>query len=168
MAMVETVRGPPGVERVMRAVAQAHVWTGVPITVHVPVDNEPGSARPGRAGRGGADRTRVIIGHAGDNVALDYLRRLADRCSLPGVDRFGLSVLLPPGQRAGTVAQLCRRGYAEQMVLSRTPGATSAGSRDRYARRSRPSGTATTSPATSLRRCGTRRHRGTDHDDARG
>jgi len=37
---------PPGVERVMRAVAQAHVWTGVPITVHVPVDNEPGSARP--------------------------------------------------------------------------------------------------------------------------
>jgi predicted metal-dependent phosphotriesterase family hydrolase len=26
----------------MRAVAQAHVWTGVPITVHVPVDNEPG------------------------------------------------------------------------------------------------------------------------------
>jgi phosphotriesterase-related protein len=34
------------------------------------------------------------------------------------VDRVGLGVLLPPGQRAGTVAQLCRRGYAEQMVFS--------------------------------------------------
>ena len=34
------------------------------------------------------------------------------------MDRVGLGVLLPPGQRAGTVAQLCRPGYAEQMVLS--------------------------------------------------
>ena len=32
----------PGVERVMRAVAQAHVRTGAPITMHTHVDNKPG------------------------------------------------------------------------------------------------------------------------------
>ena len=51
----------------------------------------------------------MVIGHAVDSAGLDYLRRLAGRSSLPGVDRVGLGVLLPPGQRAGTLAQLCRR-----------------------------------------------------------
>jgi phosphotriesterase-related protein len=60
----------------------------------------------------------MVIGHAVDSAGLDYLRRLAGRGSLPGVDRVGLGVLLPPGQRAGTLAQLCRRGCAGQMMLS--------------------------------------------------
>jgi phosphotriesterase-related protein len=102
----------------MRTVAQAHVRTGAPITVHTHADDEPGLLAQDVLARG-ADRTKMVTGHAGGNAGLDYLRRLAGRGSLPGVDRVGLGVLLPSGQRAGTVAQLCRRGRAEQMVLSR-------------------------------------------------
>ena len=46
------------------------------------------------------------------------LRKLADRGSLLGMDRFGLDVLLPFEQRVDTVAELCARGYAEKLVLS--------------------------------------------------
>jgi len=108
----------PGVERVMRAVAQAHVATGAPITVHT----HPGS-RSGREalrvlGQEGADLTRVVLGHSGDTADVDHLAELADSGCLLGMDRFGLDILLPREQRVATVAALCARGYADRMVLS--------------------------------------------------
>ena len=78
----------PGVERVMRAVAQAHVRTGAPITVHT------------------------------NTTDVDYLCRVADAGSYLGMDRFGLDVLLPFEDRVATVLELLRRGYAERMVLA--------------------------------------------------
>ena len=58
------------------------------------------------------------MGHSGDATDLDYLRRLADAGCLLGMDRFGLSALLPFEQRVDTVAELARLGYADRMVLS--------------------------------------------------
>ena len=108
----------PGVERVLRAVAAAHVATGAPITVHT----HPGSGSGLEAMRvlsgEGADLSRVVMGHSGDATDLDYLTRLADAGCLLGMDRFGLDVLLPFEQRVDTVAELARRGYADRMVLS--------------------------------------------------
>lgn len=108
----------PGVERVMRAVAQAHVRTGAPITVHTHVHNESGLLAQDLLAKEGVDLTKVVLGHSGDSADLDYLRTMADRGSLLGMDRFGLDVLLPFEQRVDTVAELCRQGYAERMVLS--------------------------------------------------
>jgi phosphotriesterase-related protein len=108
----------PGVERVMRAVAQAHRQTGVPITVHTNVHNQSGLLAQKVFVDEGVDLTKVVIGHSGDSTDLDYLTRLADAGSLLGMDRFGLDVLLPFEQRVDTVAELARRGYAEKMVLS--------------------------------------------------
>lgn len=108
----------PGVERVMRAVAQAHVRTGVPITVHTNVHNRSGLDAQRVLREEGADLTKVVIGHSGDSTDLDYLMELADAGSILGMDRFGLDVLLPFEQRVGTVAQLVKRGYADRMVLA--------------------------------------------------
>lgn len=108
----------PGVERVMRAVAQAHVRTGVPITVHTNVHNRSGLDAQRVLREEGADLTKVVIGHSGDSTDLDYLMELADAGSILGMDRFGLDVLLPFEQRVGTVAELVERGYADRMVLA--------------------------------------------------
>ena len=108
----------PGVERVMRAVAQAHVRTGAPITVHTNVHNRSGLETQRVLREEGADLTKVVIGHSGDSTDLDYLMELADAGSILGMDRFGLDVLLPFEQRVDTVAQLVERGYADRMVLA--------------------------------------------------
>ena len=41
-----------------------------------------------------------------------------DRGSYVGMDRFGIDWMLPQIERVKTVAELCRRGYADKMVLS--------------------------------------------------
>lgn len=107
-----------GVERVMRAVAQAHVRTGAPITVHTNVHNRSGLDAQRVLREEGADLTKVVIGHSGDSTDLDYLMELADAGSILGMDRFGLDMLLPFEQRVDTVAELAKRGYADRMVLA--------------------------------------------------
>ena len=108
----------PGVERVLRAVAQAHRATGVPITTHTPTPPEPWGLEQQRIFKEeGVDLTRVVIGHSGGTVNTDYHLQLIDNGSYLGFDHFGL-----PGitleERVDAVARLCERGYAERIVLS--------------------------------------------------
>jgi phosphotriesterase-related protein len=108
----------PGVERVMRAVGQAQVETGVPITVHTNAPTKSGLVAQKVLAEVGADLTKVVIGHAGDSTDLDYLRAIADAGSYIGMDRFGLDVLCSFEDRVNTVVEMVRRGYAESMVLA--------------------------------------------------
>jgi phosphotriesterase-related protein len=108
----------PGVERAMRAVARTQLETGVPITVHTNVHNQSGLLVQNLMREEGVDLAKVVIGHSGDSTDLEYLTTLADAGSYLGMDRFGIDVLLPFEQRVDTVVQLCKRGYAEKMVLS--------------------------------------------------
>ena len=108
----------PGVERAMRAVGQAHVRTGAPITVHTNPHTRSGLEAQRVLREEGVDLTKVVIGHSGDSTDLDYLKEVADAGSLLGMDRFGLDVLLPFEQRVDTVAQLAAAGYADRMVLA--------------------------------------------------
>jgi len=108
----------PGVERVLRAVCQAHAETGAPVTVHT----HPGSCT-GRAvlevlRAENADLSKVVLGHSGDSTDLDYLSELADAGCLLGMDRFGLDLITSFEDRVATVAAMCERGYADRMVLS--------------------------------------------------
>ena len=59
-----------------------------------------------------------MIGHCGDTEDLEYLEQILRRGSYIGMDRFGLDMLRPMKNRVVTVARLCERGFAEQMVLS--------------------------------------------------
>lgn len=108
----------PGVERVLRAVAQAHRETGVPITTHTDAHTERGYDQQKVFREEGVDLSRVIIGHCGDTTDQTYLRNLMDAGSTIGMDRFGLDILLDFENRVNTVVDLCKAGYADRMVLS--------------------------------------------------
>jgi phosphotriesterase-related protein len=106
------------VERVLRAVAQAHRATGAPITTHTQAASRRGLEQQKIFAEEGVDLTRVVIGHSGDTDDLDYLEELIANGSLLGMDRFGIDGLLTTDKRVAVIAELCRRGYADRMVLS--------------------------------------------------
>lgn len=108
----------PGVEKVIRAVAQAHRQTGVPIMTHSYPANGSGLRQQDLLAEEGVDLARVLIGHSGDSDDLDYLMRIADRGSFLGMDRYGLDDILPAARRNATIVALCARGYADRMMLS--------------------------------------------------
>jgi phosphotriesterase-related protein len=108
----------PGVDRVLRAVARAHVATGVPITTHTHAHTRRGLEQQRIFAEEGVDLSRVIIGHSGDTTDLDYLEELIAAGSYLGMDRFGLDNILSFDDRVDTVAKMCARGHANKMVLA--------------------------------------------------
>jgi len=108
----------PGVERVMRAVARAHQRTGVPITVHTHPGSQSGLVVQRVFGEEGVDPGRVVLGHSGDTTDADHLSALADAGFVLGMDRFGIYLDTTFEARCDIVVEMCRRGYAERMVLS--------------------------------------------------
>ncbi len=109
----------PGVERVMRAVGEAHLRTGVPITVHT----HPGSQTGRHVKRvlvdeAGVDPARIVLGHSGDTADADHLAELAEAGFVLGMDRMGITSDASFQQRCDTVVEMCRRGFAERMVMS--------------------------------------------------
>jgi phosphotriesterase-related protein len=108
----------PDIERVLRATAQAHRRTGVPISTHTHATTRRGLEQQRIFAEEGVDLSRVVIGHSGDTTDLAYLEELIAGGSYLGMDRFGIDVILPFEQRVETVAKLCERGHAGKMVLS--------------------------------------------------
>ncbi len=105
----------PGVERVLRAVAQAHRATGVPITTHTPTPPEPWGLEQQRIFTDeGVDLAQVVIGHSGGTVE----HRLP-----PGTDRGRLVSRLRPFRSAGHHPRGAgrRRGTAVRARLRRAP-----------------------------------------------
>ncbi|MFJ9711056.1 hypothetical protein [Streptomyces sp. NPDC101234] len=106
----------PGVERVLRAVAQAHLRTGAPITVHTNAVARTGPVAQDILRSEGADLGAVVVGHSGDTADLGHLHELIDNGSYVGAaadrlrvdDRevplqFGHAQVLPsrcPGRRS--------------------------------------------------------------------
>jgi phosphotriesterase-related protein len=108
----------PGVERVLRAVAQAHRQTGVPISTHTHAASRRGLEQQAIFAQEGVDPSRVVIGHSGDTTDIAYLEELIARGSYIGMDRFGVDAFLSTEDRVATVATMCERGHADRMVLS--------------------------------------------------
>ena len=107
-----------GVERVMRAVAKAHRQTGAPITVHTHPGSQQGLAAAKVLADEGVDPRRVVLGHSGDTTDADHLSELAEAGFLLGMDRFGINLDTTFEARADIVVEMCRRGWAGNMVLS--------------------------------------------------
>jgi len=107
-----------GVERVMRAVAKAHRRTGVPITVHTHPGSRQGLEAQRVLGDEGVDPGRVVLGHSGDTTDVEHLTELAEAGFVLGFDRFGINLDTTFEARADTLVEMCRRGYAGQIVLS--------------------------------------------------
>jgi phosphotriesterase-related protein len=107
-----------GVQKIMQAVADAHLETGVPIFTHSDPNLGNGLDQQDYLESRGVDLAGVVIGHCGDTADLDYLRRIADRGSVLGMDRFGLESRLPYRVRIDTVAKLCQQGYASRIAIA--------------------------------------------------
>lgn len=108
----------PGIERVLRATAQAHSQTGVPISTHTHAHTRRGLEQQRIFAEEGVDLSRVVIGHSGDTTDIGYLEELIANGSYIGMDRFGIDTLLPFEDRVATVTKMCERGHADKMVLS--------------------------------------------------
>lgn len=108
----------PGVERVLRAVAKAHLATDAPVMVHTAPHHQTGRAVHQVLEAEGVDPHRVLLAHSGDTSDADHLSDLADRGYLLGMDRFGVDIIASFEQRVAIVAEMAARGYTEQMVLA--------------------------------------------------
>jgi phosphotriesterase-related protein len=108
------------VARIMRAVARAHRTTGAPITVHTHPAHRTGlEVKRLLADEEGVDPTRVVLGHSGDSTDADHLVELADYGFILGMDRFGVHAGEATFEkRCDIVIEMCRRGFADRMVLS--------------------------------------------------
>lgn len=108
----------PGVERIMRAVAQTNRNTGTPITVHTAPQQQTGLIVQQVMAEEGVNLEQVIIGHCGDTSDIDYLMELADKGSLLGMDRFGVDFAITTAERVATIVEMVKRGYADHLALS--------------------------------------------------
>ncbi|MGI5200338.1 phosphotriesterase family protein [Spirillospora sp. CA-108201] len=108
----------PDVDRVLRAVARTHLRTDVPIITHTHAGTRRGLDQQRVFTEEGVDLARVVIGHSNETTDLDYLTALMDAGSLIGWDRCGMDLVVDLRTQIDTLAELCRRGYAEKIVLS--------------------------------------------------
>jgi phosphotriesterase-related protein len=114
----------PDVERVLRCVAAASKETGRPIMAHSQPSTRRGLEIMDIFDEEGIDPKKVVIAHTGDTDDLEYIEELLGRGPWIGMDRYGLDIFLPTAQRNATVIELCKRGYANRMMLSQDACAT--------------------------------------------
>ena len=111
--------------KLLQVTARLQRATGLPITTHTTVTNRSGLDQLDVFAGEGVDLSNVIIGHCGDTDDLAMLEAILARgCSI-GMDRFRPVHLFPTEKRVAAIAQLCRRGYAGQMILSHDVDAAS-------------------------------------------
>ncbi|MCT9112913.1 phosphotriesterase-related protein [Streptomyces mirabilis] len=108
----------PGVERVIRAVARAHLATGAPTVVHTSAPHKTGLVAQDVFRSKGVDPDARDLDHSGDADELDYVRTLIDQGSYMGMVRFGLGLYLPGEKRIANLVRLLDEGLADQLMLS--------------------------------------------------
>ena len=123
-------------ERSLRASARAALRTGLSISVHLSHSVSPGAdardaVEPGFAALDileseGMPPSRIVCGHLDEAQDVDYAARLVDRGCVVGYDTFGTEWYWDnwktwephDSRRVADVAELCRRGLHESIVLS--------------------------------------------------
>lgn len=106
------------VERILKAVAKAHLETGAPVMVHTHPGTKRGLEVHKVLSEIGVDPSRVCLAHSGDSGDVDHLSELADLGYFLGMDRFGVDVYAPFETRVETVVKLIEHGYIEQLGLA--------------------------------------------------
>lgn len=127
-----------GEELHLRAVARAHVTTGLAVSTHCTLGTMA-LEQTAILAEEGADLSRVVIGHLDLRPDVDYLEQVIATGANVGFDTFGkewFDYVVPnseddgPGahvkwtyhrsddDRVATLAELCARGHADRLVLS--------------------------------------------------
>lgn len=110
----------PDVEAVLRACARVHRETGIPITTHTHPETRRGLDQLRILGEEeGVDMASLVIGHCNESAELDYLEELLASGAYIGFDRCGKTTpTVSLDGQLDNLAELLRRGYASQIVLS--------------------------------------------------
>ncbi|MCH4815184.1 MAG: phosphotriesterase [Saccharolobus sp.] len=106
------------VEKVIRAAAITHKETKVPIITHSNAHNNTGLEQQRILVEEGVDPGKILIGHLGDTDNTDYIKKIADKGSFIGLDRYGLDLFLPVDKRNETTLKLIKDGYSDRIMIS--------------------------------------------------
>ncbi len=107
----------PPLETMARAVARAHLRTGLPIMVHSFPTGHVARTQIKIFKEEGVDLTRVKIDHSNDTTDTDYLKWILDQGCYLGLDRYP-GRLVSPHMRTVTLHKLIELGYAERLCPS--------------------------------------------------
>ena len=107
----------PGLEIMARAVARAHIETGLPIMVHSFPTGQVGRRQVEIFKEEGVDLTRVKIDHSNDTTDIEYLTWLLDQGCYLGLDRYP-GRLVSPQMRTRTMKSLIDAGYGDRLCPS--------------------------------------------------
>jgi phosphotriesterase-related protein len=101
---------------VLKAAAAAQKATGVPIITHT---EAAGGVEQAELFLGeGADPKKVMIGHVSNNKDIEYHKAILAKGVYIAFDRIGLDIFTPTDVIVKNVAELCRQGYANKIMLS--------------------------------------------------
>lgn len=107
----------PELEIMARAVARAHVETGLPIMVHSFPTGHVARRQIKIFKEEGVDLTRVKIDHSNDTTDVEYLEWILDQGCYLGLDRYP-GRLVSPQMRTATLKQLIDRGHGDKLCPS--------------------------------------------------
>ncbi len=102
----------------LTASAKAHKETGLPIFTHTYPANGCCLVQQDIFESEGVDLRNVVIGHCGDSNDIEYLEKVLERGSYIGLDRFGQDKHNPLEDRIKTTAELIKRGWGKQLIMS--------------------------------------------------
>ncbi|MFF3660248.1 phosphotriesterase family protein [Streptomyces olivochromogenes] len=108
----------PSVERVMRAVARAHLATGMPIVVHTSAPHTADLVAQDVFRGECVDPGALVLDHSGDTDDLNYVPTLIGQGSYVGMDRFGPDPYPPGEKRIANLVRLLDEGLADRRMLS--------------------------------------------------
>ncbi|MBV7506956.1 phosphotriesterase [Neobacillus drentensis] len=108
----------PDVEKVIRAVAQAHQVTGVPIMTHSHPQSMNGIRQLEIFREEGVAPNSILIGHTGDTDNLEYIVKVLSYGAFIGMDRYGITARMSSEKRNTTVIELVKQGFSNRMFLS--------------------------------------------------
>ena len=106
------------VEKVIRAVAQAHKATGVPIMTHSHPLSRNGIRQLEIFKEEGVEPNCILIGHTGDTDNLEYILEILSYGAFIGMDRYGITTRMSSEIRNATVVELVKQGFSNRMFLS--------------------------------------------------
>ena len=102
---------------VLKAAVIAQKATGVPIITHTSGPTG-GVEQADFFTTEGADLKKVMIGHVSNSKDIEYHKAILAKGVYIAFDRIGLDILTPFDINVKNVADLCKAGYADKVILS--------------------------------------------------
>lgn len=108
----------PAEERVFRAAARAQVHTGVAISTHTYWGGELALEQVAVLRDEGVEPDRIIVGHLGDRRTIEHYTSIGKQGVFLQFDHIGKTEYLADVVRAEMLAEMVRRGFADQLLIS--------------------------------------------------